>query len=100
VNSPFYLWSFPVVPGATMDDGRLEVAVYARMSRFQLLRTLIGLWRDGRHPVRPVTYQGATIEMRSREALTVHADGRVAGTLPTTFTCRRGALAVYAPPRR
>lgn len=98
-NSPYYLWSIPIVPGATMDDGRLEVAVYARMGRLQLLRTLIGLWREGRYPIRPLTYQGARIELRSAEPLTVHADGQVVGALPVAISCRPGALAVYAPPR-
>lgn len=96
-NSPYYLWSFPIAPDAQMDDGLLEVAVYARMGRFQLIRTLVGLWRTGEYPIAPLIYRGAEIELRSREALPVHADGKVVGSLPMTITCRRGALAVYAP---
>lgn len=98
-NSPFYLWSFPIAPDARMDDGKLEVAVYARMGRLALIRTLIGLWRTGEYPTPPITYRGSTIELRSREPLPVHADGKVAGALPMTLTCRPGALAVYAPKR-
>lgn len=98
-NSPFYLWSFPIAPEARMDDGKLEVAVYERMGRLALIRTLVGLWRTGEYPTPPITYRGSTIELRSREPLPVHADGKVAGALPMTLTCRPGALAVYAPKR-
>ena len=96
-NSPYYLWAFPVVPDAKMDDGKLEVAVYARMGRFTLVRSLVGLWRTGEHSTPPITYRGGTIELRSAEPLPVHADGKVVGALPMTFTCRPGALAVFAP---
>lgn len=97
-NSPYYLWSMPIAPDAAMDDGKLEVAVYARMSRFELMRALIGLWRNGEYPTPPITYHGSKIEISSSAPLPVHADGKVAGTLPLTITCRPGALAVYAPP--
>lgn len=96
-NSPYYLWAFPIVPDARMDDGKLEVAVYARMGRFTLLRSLLGLWRTGEHHVPPITYRGREIELRSAEPLPVHADGKVVGSLPITIGCRPGALAVYAP---
>lgn len=99
-NSPYYLWSFPIAPDAAMDDGRLDVAVYARMGRLQLMRSLFGLWRTGEYPIPPIVYRGREIAIVSAEPLPVHADGKVAGTLPMTFTCRPGALAVYAPPRR
>jgi len=99
-NSPYYLWSFPIAPDATMDDGKLDVAVYARMGRFELIRALVGLWRSGEYPTPPIVYRGAAIELRSAEPLPVHADGKIAGTLPMTFTCRPGALAVYAPPQQ
>lgn len=96
-NSPYYLWSFPIAPDARMDDGRLEVAVYARMGRLRLIRALIGLWRNGEYPTPPITYSGTAIELRSTEPLPVHADGKVAGALPMTITCRSAALSVYAP---
>lgn len=97
-NSPFYLWSMPIAPDAAMDDGKLEVAVYARMGRLQLLTTLIALWREGHYPTPPITYRGSRVELSSRAALPVHADGKVVGMLPLTISCRPGALAVYAPP--
>ena len=98
-NSPYYLWSFPIAPDAAMDDGELDVAVYARMGRLELLRAVLALWRNGDYPTPPIVYRGQAIELRSSEPLPVHADGKIAGALPMTVTCRPGALAVYAPPQ-
>ena len=98
-NSPYYLWSFPIAPDAAMDDGELDVAVYARMGRLELLRAVVALWRNGDYPTPPIVYRGRAIELRSNEPLPVHADGKIAGALPMTVTCRPGALAVYAPPQ-
>ena len=96
LNSPYYAWSLPVVPDGTMEDGQLDVAVFPRMGRLALLRSLVAVWRLRPLPVRPVRYHGASIEITSPAALTVHADGADAGTLPATLRCRRGALRVYA----
>lgn len=96
-NSPYYLWSFPVVPDARMDDGQLEVAIYARMGRLALLKAMFGLWRRGEYPTPPVTFRGRAIEISAAAALPVHADGKVAGALPVKISCWAGALAVYAP---
>lgn len=96
-NSPYYLWSFAIAPDARMDDGLLEVAVYARMGRLKLLRALFGLWRNGESPYRPITYRGKKIELKSREKLPVHADGDLVGKLPLMITCKSGAVKVFAP---
>lgn len=95
VNSPYYAWALPLLPDASMSDGILEVAVFPRMGRFALLRSLVSVMRDRRLPQRPVRYRGARIAMSSDAPLTVHADGRIAKTLPAEFLCRAGALRVF-----
>jgi len=97
VNCPFYHWSFPVAPAADMRDGLLDVVLFPRMGRRALARSLFTLWRIGRHEQAPVVLRAAEVKVRSDERLAVHADGRLVGTLPATFRCRPGALAVYAP---
>lgn len=96
LNSPYYAWALPLLPDASMEDGMLDVAVFPRMGRLALIRSLVAVMRLRPLPVRPVRYQGARIEITAAEALTVHADGQLAGTLPATLRCRRGALRVYA----
>jgi diacylglycerol kinase family enzyme len=96
VNSPYYAWALPLLPDATMEDGILDVAVFPRMGRFALLRSLIAVMRSRRLPERPVRYRGAKIQIESDAPLSIHADGVLAGTLPSEFRCRAGALRVFA----
>lgn len=96
LNSPWYGWGLPLTPDATMDDGLLDVAVFPRMGRLALLRGLIALMRGEPLPQRPVRYRGARVAMECASPLTVHADGKISGSLPAVFECHRGALAVFA----
>ena len=99
VNSPYYHWSFPVAPGSDMRDGLLEVVLFPRMGRRALLRSMLSLWREGRHEVSPVVLSTTEATVSADARLPIHADGRLVGTLPATFKVRPGAFKVYAPER-
>jgi diacylglycerol kinase family enzyme len=96
LNSPFYGWSFPVV-GGDMHDGLLEIAIFPRMGRRALMRSLWRLWREGIHEEPPIVLRERAVRIDADAPLTIHADGRAAGSLPATFACRPGAVAVYVP---
>jgi len=97
LNSPYYAWALPLLPeGVSMEDGVLDVAVFPRMGRIALLRSLISVMRAHRLLQKPVRYRGGSISIASDDPLTVHSDGRVAGALPAEFRCRRGVLRVFA----
>lgn len=96
LNSPYYAWAIELLPHASMTDGKLDLAVFPRMGRRVLIRSLIGLWRGTRID-HPVVYSGSRIAITSTAALAVHADGELAGGLPAEFVCRKGALSVYSP---
>jgi diacylglycerol kinase family enzyme len=98
LNSPYYAWALPLLPDASMEDGILDVAVFPRMGRFALMRSLISVLRMRALPQKPVRYRGASITMScdDGDAITVHADGKLAGKLPAEFHCRAGALKVFA----
>jgi diacylglycerol kinase (ATP) len=96
VNSPFYAWALPIVPDTNMTDGVLDVAIFPRKGRLDLIRSLVRIWRSG-HPGRPPRLlRGKVIEIASSVPLPVHADGQIAGRLPVTVRCRAGALRVFA----
>jgi diacylglycerol kinase family enzyme len=99
VNSPYYHWSFPVAPGSDMRDGLLDVVLFPRMGRRALLRSMLSLWREGRHDEPPIVLSTTEATVSADARLPIHADGRLVGTLPATFKVRPGALAVYAPER-
>jgi len=95
-NGRYYAWSIPVVPDADVADGMLDVAVFGRMGRLALLRHLAMLALRWRPPTRPTLYRGREIRIDGLDALRVHADNEIVGTLPQTFRCRHEALAVFA----
>jgi diacylglycerol kinase family enzyme len=97
LNSPFYTWSFPMV-GGDMRDGLLEIAIFPRMGRVALLRSLLRLALTGQHDAPPIVLRERQVRISADEPLAIHADGRIAGTLPATFTCRPGALRVFVDP--
>jgi diacylglycerol kinase (ATP) len=96
LNSPFYTWSFPMV-GGDMHDGLLEIAIFPLMGRLALLGSLVRLWREGRHIAPPIVLRERIVRIAADEPLPIQADTHLAGTLPSTFRCRAGALAVYVP---
>lgn len=94
LNSPYYAWSFPIA-GGSMHDGLLEIAVFPRMGRRDLIRSLVTLWREGHHEEPPIVLREREVRIEADAPLAIHADGRAAGRLPATFRCRAGELAVF-----
>jgi diacylglycerol kinase family enzyme len=95
LNSPYYGWALELIPGVSMSDGSLDVAVFPRVGRWALMGSLFAVWRGGALPVRPVVYRGARITMTADDPVSVHSDGVLAGGLPAEFVCRKGALSVF-----
>ena len=96
VNSPYYGWALPIVPNADMTDGELDVAIFPRKGRLQLLGWMAKIWRTGRPGRPPRVLRGKVIEIASEEGVPVHADGQIAGRLPVIARCCEGALRVFA----
>lgn len=96
LNSPFYTWAFPV-GGGGMHDGLLDIAIFPRMGRVALLRSLLRLAREGRHEAPPIVLRERVARIESASPLPIQADTRSVGTLPATFRCRPGALRVCVP---
>ena len=96
VNSPYYGWALPIVPNADMTDGLLDVAIFPRKGRLELIRWMTTIWHTGRPGRPPRLLRGKVIELASSEAVPVHADGQIAGRLPVTVRCCEGALRVFA----
>ncbi len=96
LNSPYYAWAIRLLPRATMTDGLLDIAVFPRMGRVALLRSLYHVWRMRGRGVVPVHYQGGEIRIEAAAPLAVHADGAIAGSVPIDIRCRASALRVFA----
>src|SRR5258705_2727640 len=96
VNSPYYGWALPIVPNADMTDGELDVAIFPRKGRLELVSWMAKIWRTGRPGKPPRVLRGKVIQIASSEPVPVHADGQIAGRLPVTVRCCEGALRVFA----
>lgn len=98
-NAPSYGMGFAVAPDARLDDGRLDVVIYERFGRWELLRhymSIMGGRRDFRARVRRLTGRQITVTPVGA-TWDVHADGTCIGNTPTTATVQPGVLRVLAP---
>jgi len=97
-NGPFHGFGFALAPEADPADGHLDVVVFLRMGRLQVLRHFLRVAR-GRQVREP---RVRTLRARHvvvggmRHTLPVHADGRSIGATPVAVTVRPGALRIFA----
>jgi diacylglycerol kinase (ATP) len=97
-NGPFAGLGFTVAPGARLDDGLLDVRVFERFSRWELLRHFWSIAAGRRrYEPRVLTHRSSTVRVRSASPLTVRADGEPAGTTPVDIRVLPRALRVIAP---
>lgn len=96
-NGPYHGFGFALAPAADPADGQLDVAIFSRMSRFEVLRHFLRVAR--RRPFREPRLRLIACRQLSVDAvqgvLPVHADGRSIGTTPVTFRVWAGALRVF-----
>ena len=97
-NGPFAGLGFTVAPGARLDDGLLDVRVFERFSRWELVRHFWSIAAGRRrYEPRVRTLRSATVSLRGASPLRVRADGEEVGTTPVELRVRPGALRVIAP---
>jgi diacylglycerol kinase (ATP) len=100
-NGPAYAGGMKVAPGATLDDGLLDVTVVGAMSRLEFLYNFPKVFKGShvRHP-KVRTFRGARIGLESLDAtvpMEIYADGERVGPLPGTMEAVRDALTVRVP---
>jgi diacylglycerol kinase (ATP) len=96
-NGPYHGMGFAVSADADPTDGLLDVAVFAGMSRWEILRHFLAVARRRRRrEPRIVGYRARRITIEGgRRALPAHADGVSIGTTPVTFEVRPRALRLF-----
>lgn len=96
-NGPYHGFGFALAPEADPQDGQLDVAIFAGMSRVEVMLHFI---RVARH--RPAR-EPRIIRQLAREVVVegprrqhpVHVDGRSVGTTPATFRVDPAALRLF-----
>lgn len=94
-NGPYVGAGLTVAPAARLDDGLLDVVLFRRFSRWDLLRHFVGIafGRRRYHP-RIMTLAGKHIRVEARSPLPVRADGNDLGTTPVEVRVIPRALRV------
>jgi diacylglycerol kinase (ATP) len=98
-NGPYTGTGMTIAPGARLDDGRFDIRVFERFSKWELIRHL-GSIAFGRRAYAPriTTYRSTFARISSRHPLPARADSRDLGSTPVQFRVRPGALRVVVPP--
>jgi diacylglycerol kinase (ATP) len=97
-NGPYMGLGFTVAPRAEVDDGELDIVVYSRLSRADLVRHFAGIaFGRQRYSPKVTHYRSSAVRVESRHPLPCTADTRDIGTTPVTFRALPGALRVIVP---
>ena len=96
-NGPYHGAGFAVSAEADPTDGLFDVAVFAGMSRLEVIRHFLTVARrQPRREPRIRQYRARRVSIEgSRRALPAHADGISIGVTPVTLEVRPGALRVF-----
>ncbi|MEU2160870.1 YegS/Rv2252/BmrU family lipid kinase [Streptomyces sp. NPDC087659] len=96
-NSGYYGFGRHVAPGASLDDGVLDVVVIRHAPK-RLFFAMMNELKTGAHLKRPEVeiLRGKEIRIEADRTLPYGADGEVDATLPVTVRVQPGALNVLA----
>jgi diacylglycerol kinase (ATP) len=98
-NGPYTGTGMTVAPHARLDDGRLDVTIFRRFSKFELARHFASIaFGRRRYAPKTSTYRSSRVRISSRHPLPARADSRDLGTTPVEFHVQRAALKVVVPP--
>jgi diacylglycerol kinase (ATP) len=97
-NGPYTGAGLTVAPGARVDDGRFDVRVFRRFSKWTLIRHLASI-AFGRRRFAPevTTYRSRQVRVESVHPLPCRVDSHDLGTTPVRFETCPGRLRVVVP---
>jgi diacylglycerol kinase (ATP) len=97
-NGEYYGGGMRIAPGATVDDGRLDLCIVGDVSRLDALRQLANLYRGThvRHP-KVELRRARQVRIESDAATRTHLDGEPFGDLPLRVTVHPTAAEVAVP---
>ena len=98
-NGPYTGIGFTVAPQADLEDGRFDLTIFRRFSRWELIRHFRAI-AFGRQQYTPKaeTFRARSVEITSAHPLPARADSTDLGSTPVRFAVMPAALRVLAPP--
>jgi len=97
-NGPYLGLGMTVAPGARLDDGRFDVRVFRRFSKWELLRHLASIaFGRRRYAPQVTTHRSSEVRITSSHPLPARADSADLRETPVTYRTRAGSLRVLVP---
>ena len=95
-NSRYTGTHFLIAPGASIDDGLLDITILRKLRRSRLLSLFPTIY-DGRHVEfdEVSTYQASSIIIHSPEAMLLGPDGEFCGVTPAEINCLPKDLTIF-----
>jgi diacylglycerol kinase (ATP) len=95
-NGSFIAGGIPLVPGALLDDGLLDVVLFPEAPLSDLLRLLKSLVADEEVTGNEMLYhhRARRVELTAEPAFSVNADGETCGQIPVRYEVLPSALLV------
>jgi len=89
----------PLAPGASVDDGEMDIGVLKRMKRSQILKAFGMLKAEGRHVFHPkVDYHRFTsLAITTDEPTAINVDGENLGSTPLVMHVLKHAVDIVVP---
>jgi len=97
-NGRLYGGSFNFFPRASLQDGLFDVSVFPKVTAFQLIKGVIGMYTGSVYRMcNAQQMQAAKVRLSSSGHVPLQLDGDLVGQLPATLTALPGVLRVRVP---
>jgi len=86
----------PLAPGASLDDGMMDIGILKKMKRGQILKAFGQLKKEGRHVFHPMVdyHRFKTLEISTPKPTAINVDGENIGSTPLKMQVMPGALKI------
>lgn len=89
----------PLAPGASLDDGQMDIGILKRMNRRSVLKAFGMLKSEGRHVFHPSVdyHRFSTLSIETEEPTAINVDGENLGSTPLEMTVLKHAVDMIVP---
>ena len=86
----------PLAPGASLDDGIMDIGILKKMKRGQILKAFGQLKKEGRHVFHPMVdyYQFKTLKITTPKPTAINVDGENIGSTPLQMQVLPSAIKI------
>tara|TARA_B100000003_G_scaffold85965_1_gene76995 strand:+ start:40 stop:1086 length:1047 start_codon:yes stop_codon:yes gene_type:complete len=86
----------PLAPGASLDDGKMDIGILKKMKRGQILKAFGQLKKEGRHVFHPMVdyHQFKTLEISTPKPTAINVDGENIGSTPLKMEVMPSSLKI------